>query len=494
MGCNLKNLFATSVFLGIFVLAGTAFSATYQVPEQYPTIQAALDSVPIFSRISVRDGTYYENLTWPQKSFIVLESRSGNPSRCIIDGGRERVPVIQLSTSKTLFMTIADITIRRGSPLIFDGSAAGAGISINNTGLYSGSVFLTLRNSVLRENYGPALILFSQNDRANSLLMNNCLIIENADDSGSLFGSVSVVGNLWGFDNQITLNDSSGVAVLSRLTSASFTFERNEVMFNGSRVAHAYGAVVLGKYTVNIRDNSIVANNSPIESSEGLIVGAELFVLDSPISGSVIGNEISGHYGASAAGINIFDVETLLIEGNDIADNRGHTYYGCGVWIGNYDNTIDGTAILRNNMIYENYPTGVYVSNSIQGETFIINNTIVNNHEYGIVADPINQTPPTIANCIVGHWDLETASDDLYGVAATYSDIQDGDPGEGNFSEAPLFLDSKAGNFHIESPSKGPGSPCIGRGNALVPYMPEGDYDFQVRHNPPDIGADEAIY
>lgn len=488
MGCNLKNLFATSVFLGIFVLAGTAFSATYQVPEQYPTIQAALDSVPLFSRISVRDGTYYENLTWPQKSFIVLESRSGNPSRCIIDGGRERVPVIQLSTSKALFMTIADITIRNGSPLIFYGYAAGAGISVSNTGLYSGSVFLTIRNCVIKENHGPALNLFSLNNRVNSLLMNNSLITENEDSGGSQFSSVTVFGSFWGFDNQITFNESNGVIVFSPATRASFTFERNEVMLNGLGMFNqALGVIVDGKYTINMRDNSITANNSPIESI-GVVIGNPDF--ESKISGSVIGNEISGHYGASAAaGILIWEADTILIEGNDIADN-----HGCGVWIGNHDYTASGTTVLRNNMIYENSPTGVYVSNSRQGETFIINNTIVNNHVYGIVAAPINQTPPTIANCIVGHWDLETLSDDLLGVTATYSDIQDGDPGEGNFSEDPLFLDSKVGNFHIESPSKGAGSPCIGMGSGLVPHMPAGDYDFQARHNPPDVGADEAIY
>ena len=144
-------------------------------------------------------------------------------------------------------------------------------------------------------------------------------------------------------------------------------------------------------------------------------------------------------------------------------------------------------------MVFNN-SVGVKVGNSLDGETFIINNTVVDNALYGIGADETNMTPPTIANCIVGHWTLETASDDLIDVVATYSDIQDDDSGLGNFSEDPLFLDAKLGNYHIESPSKGPGSPCIGMGSRSVPYFPVGDYDFQVRHNPPDIGADEANY
>jgi len=77
----------------------------------------------------------------------------------------------------------------------------------------------------------------------------------------------------------------------------------------------------------------------------------------------------------------------------------------------------------------------------------IVNNTIAGNSATdkggGIEA---YQASPTIKNCIV--WDN---GDDLYGCSATYSCIQDGDPGTGNISADPLFADPGAGDYHLKS-------------------------------------------
>ena len=485
---RLKKLSITAIVLGTLVFSGTTYGATYNVPEQYSTIQAALDAVPSFSKISVRSGAYYENLVWPQRSFITLQGRSGNPGDCIIDGSSEASPVIQLATDRSIILTISDVTIRRGS---HDFLNLGAGISINNTGLFFGSVFLTLNTCILRENYGTPLVMNSLFNRSNSLFMSNNLITENEDDWGSGIGSVSVVGSIRGFDNQIVLNDNNGVLAYSPSGNSSFTFQNNDVMFNGQGSGWACGIWVVGTFnSLNIRDNNITGNNNIY--SHGIVVGDPHFGIDSSISGSILSNSISAHEGEAGIGIHVVETGTLLVEGNAIAENRGRIL-GCGVHIGMFDWATRGTTVLRNNMIYNN-SVGVKVGNSLDGETFIINNTVVDNTLIGIGADETNMTPPTIANCIVGHWSLETASNDLLDVVATYSDIQDGDPGSGNFSVDPLFVDAKLGNYHIESPSKGPGSPCIGMGSRHVPYLPVGDYDFQVRHEPPDLGADEANY
>lgn len=488
MDPRLKKLSIAAMVLGVLVLSGTSYGATYNVPEQYSTIQAALDAVPSFSKISVRSGAYYENLVWPQKSFITLEGRSGNPADCIIDGSSEASPAIQLTTDRSIVLTISDVTVRRGSHNILN---IGAGISINNTSLYFGSVFLTLNTCILKENYGTPLVIYSLFNRLNSLLMTNNLIKENQDDWGSGIGSVSVVGSLRAFDNQIVLNDNNGVLAFSPSGDSSFTFQNNDVMLNGQGSDFAFGIWMVGTFnSLNIRDNNIIANNSVY--SHGIVVGDPLYGNESSISGSILSNSLSAHEGEAGIGLHVVEAGTLLVEGNVIAENKGRIL-GCGVHIGMFDYGTRGTTVLRNNMVFNN-SVGVKVGNSLDGETFIINNTVVDNALYGIGADETNMTPPTIANCIVGHWTLETASDDLIDVVATYSDIQDDDSGLGNFSEDPLFLDAKLGNYHIESPSKGPGSPCIGMGSRSVPYFPVGDYDFQVRHNPPDIGADEANY
>jgi len=500
-----KKLLMLAIALGIIVSIVTAYGATYMVPEQYPTIQSALDIAPAFSKISVRDGTYYENLVWPERSFIVLEGRSGNPASCIIDGRMQTKPVVQLASRNIIFLTINSLTIREGSvdvlSLILNPFLhSGAGISATNYGFFAGSVSLTIIDCIIKENHGPALVLTSLFNRVNSLFMLNTLVTDN-EYGDSLFGSlesagtVTVVGNLRGFSNQLLHNDHIGVLAVSPSTNANFTFQDNDVVGNSLGTEQfGCGLCILGKYTINIRENNIMANDNI--RSFGMVFGVpEILGVESSISGSVVKNNISEHQGAEfALGIFVQQSDTLLFDSNDIAENSGIDEVGIGIVIGQSEMLASGTTILTNNMIYQNSHGGVTIANDESGETFVINNTIVDNHSFGISAEDLNMTPPTIVNCIVGHWNLETPSDDLVDVTATYSDIQDGDPGERNFSEDPLFLDGKEGNYHIQSPDKGPGSPCIGGGDALAPYMPTGDYDFQVRHAPPDVGADEAEY
>lgn len=57
------------------------------------------------------------------------------------------------------------------------------------------------------------------------------------------------------------------------------------------------------------------------------------------------------------------------------------------------------------------------------------------------------------------------------------------DPGEGNFSADPMFIDP-VGDFHLRD-----GSPCIDAadGDAEI----ERDFEDEPRQHPADVGADE---
>ena len=56
------------------------------VPEDYPTIQAAVDSASHGDIISIAPGTYYENIFVMRKS-LSLVSRKG-PGKTVLDGGQ----------------------------------------------------------------------------------------------------------------------------------------------------------------------------------------------------------------------------------------------------------------------------------------------------------------------------------------------------------------------------------------------------------------------
>jgi hypothetical protein len=104
-----------------------------------------------------------------------------------------------------------------------------------------------------------------------------------------------------------------------------------------------------------------------------------------------------------------------------------------------------------------------------------MNNTIVNNTAPtggGVLCS--GYSTQTILNCII--WGN---GDDLVGCTATYSNIEDGDPGEGNISAAPMFVDPASGDYHLQ-----PGSPCIDTGTN------EGAPSEDIEGNPRPLDGD----
>ena len=90
-----------------------------------------------------------------------------------------------------------------------------------------------------------------------------------------------------------------------------------------------------------------------------------------------------------------------------------------------------------------------------------------------------------ITNCVV--W--SNSPDQIAGTAhVTYSNIQDGYPGEGNISSNPLFTDPTSGDYRLS-----PGSPCIDAGDSTaVPPGITTDLDGNLRFiddpDTPDTG------
>jgi hypothetical protein len=144
-----------------------------------------------------------------------------------------------------------------------------------------------------------------------------------------------------------------------------------------------------------------------------------------------------------------------------------------------------GALGVYNSIIAYNGERGVVCSSG--ASLGVANSTIVGHTTAGI-SRSINGG--VVYNCIV--WGN---GDDLYNVTSTYSDIQDGDPGQGNISADPLFLDPANDDYHLTL-----GSPCIdsGRDRSFItddfegdPRPLDGDLSGTAEY---DMGADEFNY
>jgi len=243
-------------------------------------------------------------------------------------------------------------------------------------------------------------------------------------------------------------NDRSGILC----ENSSPTLERVYLLDNGNHGVHSYNS------SPTIQDCFMMGNtNAGVSAAAGSTVG---------VSGTTITMNRHGIWAEQS---------TATILANEISRN------GTGIFSDNSSLTV------VNNVIVENQNAsgheGIRLTNASHAD--IINNTICHNGTaYGMDGAGIycaSGCTATITNCIL--WGNGI---DLSGCSATYSDISDGNPGEGNISRDPL-LD--------EQFRPGEGSPCANAGNSqAVPADVTTDKDGDPRIQGPavDLGAYES--
>ena len=237
---------------------------------------------------------------------------------------------------------------------------------------------------------------------------------------------------------------------------------------------------------IHMSSSSATVSNNVIVNNHADHVGGGIFIEgSSPI---LTNNVIISNTAIEGGGIGIVGSSPKL-RNNTIANNRAE-FDGGGIYTWESSFTISNNTIIGNSAdscgggicIYEHsaplISNNLIIGNSAPNGGAIfgegdVSPKIINNNIYGNSVDGVHRGDDvsifTITNNII--WGN---GDDLYGCTATYSDIEDGDPGEGNICIDPMFVDAAGSDFHLQA-----SSPCIDAGTNEG--APSTDFDGNPR-------------
>ena len=317
-------LLLSLIVLAILFYPVPVYAKTISVPQDYSTIQAAIDAAKKGDIIHVSSGIYYENVIINQEITLIGE----NKTTTIIDC-QQAGDVIHVDVD---YVTITGFTIRNGDN----------GIRVLGT---IGSINVT-DNIIKNNRYGISLIGDDTTPTTDNIIVDNTF--ENNTNV-----SVSMI---FGLSNTVSQNDISGSAYGIDLALTNTTTIQDNRLTNNSYSIY-----------INRCTNNSVINNTGIDNSFCIILAYSdnILIRNNRINGSVYAIQLYGSHS-----------NTLLY--NFISENPTYSIY---LAYSDSNNVTDNT-ISRSDWgltLYDS-SSNTFKSNIISYNTFGITTTLSPNN------------------------------------------------------------------------------------------------------------------
>ncbi len=263
----------------LFFLSVAAQATTILVPEEFETIQEAIDSSEESDTVLISPGQYYENLIPDHSLSFFGTSTSSWPADSALTWDTQIIGSTDTTSGRCLYI----------SP------------QINGDFVFRGLHFL---DGVAESESGGAL--YSRNSNVSII---GCVFSEN---SAYVFGACYLGYGEFLLEDNRFLNNQATLGGAATLDHGSVTVCRNRFEGNSASQAEA-GALRVYTSSGFIEDNSFISNESYSLGGGLLLIGDGSWI--------VRNNLFKGNESGEGAALTVFEVDTVLIQGNNFFDN-----------------------------------------------------------------------------------------------------------------------------------------------------------------------------
>lgn len=252
----LREIKAWYAQYGLFTPVPPHQSIILRVPQEYPTIQSAIDAAQSTDTILVSEGTYYENIRYKRKGVVLTSNyyitKDWQTVRnTIIDGSRPQ----NIDTASTVqFLNFEDTTN------VLDGFTITGGTGIRWVGSFVG-----------RE--GGGIILSS----STAIIKNNIVIDNSTQSDGAITGGGGGISSMYGnptIMNNVIVSNRAGYAG-GIVLNWSKGIIRNNLIYHNECIGNWGGGGVMiwqAPKRGGIVENNTIINNSGIPNGGGITV------------------------------------------------------------------------------------------------------------------------------------------------------------------------------------------------------------------------------